>query len=581
MHWAQFKAILWLRWRLTRNQMRKNGGIAVAITMIATVFVFLFSIGAGIGGVALGVFAGKFGERITSAGVLIGADVFTLAFVFFWLMGVVAEVQRSEAIDLQKLLHLPLTLGWLFGVNYIVSLISLGVVVFVPLVTGLTVGLCIGRGLKMILLFPLGMSFMFLVTAWTYCLRGWLVSLMVNPRKRRNIMVGVTLAAVLLGQLPNLYFNVIMRGRINRHPPVQNAPSAPANVPGSVGIPETWREAHGVVPVLWLPLGAESLWDGHVLPVLLCIAGSGALGCLGLSRAYRATLNFYRGYERGRAIKAVVVNTTPLASRRLLLVEKSIPGLTGEESGLTLAFIRSHLRAAEVRGALLINACVLIVAMFAIFMNGGKALGHTPGQFLISGAVWLTFLGAQQVGYNQFGFDRDGFRALVLSGSKRSTVILAKTISLGVFLFALGTALIIAVGILFRASPLSVVAGVVQLVTVNMVFGVIGAFLSIIAPYRIPSGSLRPAKPSGKTFLIVFLSQLLLPVLILPVAAVDLASFGLSKWLGWSMEYPCVLGSVLAAVLIGFLFKLCLEPLGRLLERREKQILLEVTEESD
>src|SRR6267143_2392734 len=43
-----------------------------------------------------------------------------------------------------------------------------------------------------------------LVTAWIYCLRGWLLSLMVNPRRRRNIIMFVTLAFILTTQAPQL-----------------------------------------------------------------------------------------------------------------------------------------------------------------------------------------------------------------------------------------------------------------------------------------------------------------------------------------------------------------------------------------
>ncbi len=60
----------------------------------------------------------------------------------------------------------------------------------------------------MLLLLPLVFGFFFMVTAWTYCLRGWLAALMVNKRRRRAIIVGVTMAFMLLAQLPNLLINV-------------------------------------------------------------------------------------------------------------------------------------------------------------------------------------------------------------------------------------------------------------------------------------------------------------------------------------------------------------------------------------
>jgi len=66
----------------------------------------------------------------------------------------------------------------------------------------------------------------FMVTAWTYCLRGWLAALMVNKRRRRAIVAGVTFGSILLIQLPNILSN-LMRAR-DRHRP-RTVESAPAD----------------------------------------------------------------------------------------------------------------------------------------------------------------------------------------------------------------------------------------------------------------------------------------------------------------------------------------------------------------
>src|SRR4029077_12919558 len=100
---------------------------------------------------------------------------------------------------------------WIFVVNYLASHLTLSIIVFLPGALGLCAGLLWSMGWTMILMVPLVLGFVFMITAWTYCLRGWLVSLMVNKRRRRSILMGVTLAAILLGQLPNLYFNLVLR----------------------------------------------------------------------------------------------------------------------------------------------------------------------------------------------------------------------------------------------------------------------------------------------------------------------------------------------------------------------------------
>ena len=46
--------------------------------------------------------------------------------LFFSLIAVLSELQRSESIDLTRLLHLPIGLKHVFVFNYLVSLVSVG-----------------------------------------------------------------------------------------------------------------------------------------------------------------------------------------------------------------------------------------------------------------------------------------------------------------------------------------------------------------------------------------------------------------------------------------------------------------------
>ena len=144
-------------------------------------------------------------------------DVLIGAFLLFWLIGVLSEIQRSEAIDIGKILHMPVSLKGIFLVNYAASHLTLSIIVFVPWMVGLTAGFIWSRGWMMALMLPLVLGFLFSVTAWTYWLRGWLVALLVrNPRRYRAIVAGITMVFMLLSQLPNLLTNA----RFGHHPPV-------------------------------------------------------------------------------------------------------------------------------------------------------------------------------------------------------------------------------------------------------------------------------------------------------------------------------------------------------------------------
>src|ERR1019366_3285090 len=104
MNWEQLKTILWLRWRLTRNQWARGGGLGAVIAVLV-----------GLGRIMLGglCFVGSllgalYGLGEASPKVIMGIWLgITVGFLFFWLIGLLTELQRSETIDLQRLMHLP------------------------------------------------------------------------------------------------------------------------------------------------------------------------------------------------------------------------------------------------------------------------------------------------------------------------------------------------------------------------------------------------------------------------------------------------------------------------------------------
>ena len=209
MNREQLKTILWLRWRLMCNQWRRSGGLGAVISMLV-----------GVGAIMLGAlsFAGRIarGDFRPGQGSLAANHHVRLAgrhrvFLFFWMIGLLTELQRSETIDLQKLMHLPVALGQMFGINYLVSHFRLEHRLRRSrhARTGHRPG--IARGPEMILLLPLALSMVLMITAWTYCLRGWLATMMTNPRRRRTMIMCITFGFILFSQGPNLYFQCVFK----------------------------------------------------------------------------------------------------------------------------------------------------------------------------------------------------------------------------------------------------------------------------------------------------------------------------------------------------------------------------------
>lgn len=569
MNWEQLKTIFWLRWRLMCHQWRGAGALGAALAVLLLLLALSVAAGAFAGGLAAGYFALADASPRTILFTWLGI---TLAFLFIWLAGLMAELQRSEAIDLQKLMHLPVALGQMFFINYLVSHFSLGTILAVPAMIGLGLGLMLGRSGQMILVIPLALSMVFMVTAWTYYLRGWLAKLMSNPRRRRTIIVGITMVFVLLAQGPNLYFNVLHHfGR--RHGDDQE------KVVEMKRTLDTLVAVQGLVPPLWVSLGASRLAEGNPLPALLGMLGCAALGALGLRRAYVATVSFYRGKSGGQApLRAAVagVPKAPAAPRttgKNLFLEKNLPLAPEQAAAVALATLRSMLRAPEVKMAWGSSFIATLVLGGLYLLRGGENVSAPAKPFLATVSVAMPAFFLAQFFINQFGFDRDGFRALILSPVERRLVLLGKNLAAAPVGLLLGGILLAITSARLHLPPLGILATLFQLFSVLLMGLVIGNLFSIIAPYRIQPGSMKPTKMPGLASLLLIACHFLFPLAMVPVFIGPLVE------LFWHrLELPDfvpvnLIFSTGYLVVMGLVYWSTLGPLGRLLYRRETKIL--------
>jgi hypothetical protein len=575
--WDQLRTMLWVRWRLTRNQWARSGQINAVITLIAAIIGLVLGLAGGIAGLlggALGL------AKASSMSVGLIWDGLVLGFLFFWTIGLITELQRAELIDLARMLHLPVCLREVFLLNYFSSLASMSLAVMLPGMAGLSIGLAVGRGPRMLLLLPLVCGFFLMITAWTYYLRGWLALLMINPRRRRAIIMGITLGFVLLVQVPNLLSNLWLRP--SRQPKGREAPAREVRIAQQRQHQEKqmaiWITVHRLVPILWLPHGAKSLAEGGILPALVCAVGMIGLGAFGLQRAYRGTLNFYQGRGSKRARKAASLPRSK-ADAGTLFVERAVPWLPGPAAAMALANLRSMMRAPEVKMALSVNVVMFAVIVGGILLRGMRSIPDAGRPFVASGALVLTLLGLNQLLFNQFGFDREGFRALMLLPTPRKLVLLGKNLALlpvglGVFL-----SFILPLGVLGRLPAWAVGAALFQFVGGFLGLTAAGNLVSILVPYRIAAGSLKPTKTKASTVALMMVVNMLFPLMLAPFVAPTGVGL-LGEHLGWWTAAPVALGGSIVVAGLGLtLYWWTLTPLSTLLQRRERRILQAVTQE--
>jgi hypothetical protein len=450
---------------------------------------------------------------------------------------------------------------------------------FIPAMFGLAVGIVLGKGAGMLLLFPLLISFLLMVTAVTYQFRGWLAVLMMNKRHRRTVITAVTVATMLIFQLPWLSSRMFGTRR-GRSPSISNIQQFSRLAP----------VINMAVPLGWLPYGAMASSEGRLMPPLLGIVGMTFIGAVSLRRSYRTTMRLYTGnYGSGRT-RAVPKWTSASASadspvhvsdsRARSLVDWEIPWISEQAATVTLSTLRSLLRAPEAKMVLL-SPVILTFVFGAPMMRWSASPSEYTRPLVASGALLMILLSVGGLAMNQFAYDRSGFRNYVLAPSSRKDILLGKNLALAPVTLAL-SGMILALLQWFVPMRIDHLAGVMcQAVTMYLLFSMFSNFVAILNPTAIAAGSMRPAvRPTFKTLLVGFATLFLFPLSVAP-AMIPLGLEFLLHWLGRYTGVPVfLLLSILEVIGVAWLYSEVLNSQGRLLQSRELKILEVVTARS-
>jgi ABC-2 type transport system permease protein len=225
------------------------------------------------------------------------------------------------------------------------------------------------------------------------------------------------------------------------------------------------------------------------------------------------------------------------------------------------------------------NFIMLLIFGTMIFVRHSANIGDNFRPFIATGAVVFMFLSLSQLMFNLFGFDRGGFRQLVLLPTPRKQILLGKNLAFLPVAIGIGAIFLLIVKIATGISFVIVIASGLQLLAAFLLLSMAGNLISVIVPYRIAAGSLKPTKCSTKTSVLIFLSRMFFPLFVAPIffpPAMGLLWSGV----GWLPAAPVnLLFSATLFVLMALFYRLSLDPLGELLQRREKEILEVVTKE--
>ena len=604
-------AIVRMRWQLMRNQFLKSGKVNWVISVILTVFAALGSLSSFVLAVGWGRF---FLAKMEPFYVMYVWDVLAAMFLFAWAIALLVELQRSEMLSLKNLLHLPISLAGAFFLNYTSSFASLTVLLFFPPMFGLCLASVLYFGSKSLVVFALLTSFLLMVTAVTYQLRGWLARLMENKRTRGTVITITTIVFVMIFQIPNMVNLSVMGSRSEEMKAlrtahaerlaeledrlkageiemeeftasVQSAEQGAAEQRKAVREAETAAMNHtasvvnAALPIGWLPYGAGAAAGGAVISPWLCVLGMSTIGFVSLALAYRSTLRAYTG-DHNKEYRPIERKAAKVLATDSIL-EKSVPFLTESQSVVTMATLRSTLRAPEAKMALLTPLIFACVFGSMTLTGPMDELPEFVRPWFGVGALGTSLVGMVQMMLNMFGHDRQGFRAYVLMPTPRRDILLGK--NLGIFPVAgtLAALLIVFMGIAGRMHYTHIVATLLQIVVSFFIYFTISNYTSIVAPIGMAVGTMRPVSMKFSVVVMQFIALLLVPVAIIP-AALALAAELLAGAFGGLHGIPIyLLLTLIELPLALWFYNRMLNLQGRHFQEREQAILEVVSKVAD
>jgi hypothetical protein len=320
--------------------------------------------------------------------------------------------------------------------------------------------------------------------------------------------------------------------------------------------------------------------QGQAVPAVLAFLGMATIGAASLRWAHRTTVRIYQGDYTARKSRPALPASAPASAAGkagILLVERRLPGFSEPVSAIALGCFRSVVRSPEAKMMLLTP--LLLGAVFgSTFVRGQNNLPASARPLIASGGILLVLFGMLQLMANQFGFDRDGFRAFILCAASRRDILLGKNLSSAPLALGLSALLVILVQVFCPLRLEHFLSMFPQLISMFLLFCLVTNLVSIYTPMHIAAGSLKPSNVK----MVPVLLQLAMIFCLLPLSQVPvllpLGIEALLEWQGWTAGFPvCLVLSLVECAAVIFIYRVVLDWEGGLFQAREQRILETVT----
>lgn len=541
MNLKQLIALIRLRFQLSRNQIRKGGQLNSVLYSILSVGITLFAFLSFISVIVMGVILLP---KCKVDDILFIWNAAVLGFIAVWAFHVMNRIQQNDAISVDKLLHLPMTFRGAFLLNYLSTFANLTFLALAPTIVGLAIAMPFARGPSAAIAIPLSLSFLFMVTAITWYLRSWLSEKMQNRRTRGLLMAIIPLVFVA-------GFVVI----------VEVAESSPVNLLSDIQL--------GPVPA-----GIVAAESGDLVLGILGTLAMMAIGGAGLLFACNSSLRKFTGDTGGGGASSKKRDAKSSARWVDSKMFWSIPGVSTPVSAVAMGTMQGFRRAPEVFAALV---PVLVLAVFGSpYMLGRE--GYVVSDWMLPmlgpGLIAVALLGFPAFLFSTFSYDRNGFRAYMLSPVERKDVLFGKNLGVGIPTVLLGWLTMIVAQCFFPVGPLWFLGSLVSLVPCLMLLSIVGNAISVFFAVGLKRGSMTPVNAKVIPVIVLYLGILVGPfVAMLPTFCCFFGGKLLEKSIGMPMGWLYLLLSLVQIAVVWYVYRKSLDTLGPSLWQRESELL--------
>jgi hypothetical protein len=554
---SQLATLIWLKWTLFRNSMRKSKAVvnrlASALTMLAALALsLLIAFGLGIAAYAL-----------TAPGISIDTQAFTspsrgagdvvpsVEFIFFSIFALFyllwatlpLSIGGGRQFDPGNLLLYPISLRKLFALDFVSELATLQSLFAIPamIAIGIGVGLATGKMAAAVLI-------AFVAAAFGIALSKW-VSTSIGSLIRRKRTRGETLLA-LVGAIAGL--GGALFGQL---------------------APIILRHADSIAALRWTPPGAvayaltRGLRPGHAPEYFLVLTLLGSytfvLVVITYWLAHRAIVG---GGPAKRKQQHAAVSDKPYTGWNFPFIAPEISAIIEKE-------LRYSMRNAQLRMMTLMPLILIVIRFmnrrrFSPARAGTDATGFSTEFFnygeglMATAGILYVFLILSSLFCNQFAFEQAGMRTLILSPVDRKRVLLGKNISTSLLALVFCTGLMLINELVFHdLSAGSLLFAALSFIAFASLMSLMGNWFSIHFPKRMKFG--KRLNVSGVVGL------LLIPMIVL-LALVPLAATA-AGYVAQSVLVEYVTLAVLAVVSLGF-YLMLLPFQGEAVQKRELAI---------